>query len=100
MNKKTPIAPKYIKDFEQLGFGLFVHYGLYSQLNSGEWTFHNHHRNMDEYMKQEVIKRVQAGSFHTYYRSFENYFMKYSISSKVLFCYTNLAKIFFEMVDF
>ncbi len=59
MNKKTPIAPKYIKDFEQLGFGMFVHYGLYSQLNSGEWTFHNHHRNMDEYMKlKDTFKPV------------------------------------------
>ncbi len=39
MNDKLPVAPQYIKDFEQLGFGMFVHYGLYSQLNDGEWTY-------------------------------------------------------------
>lgn len=35
-----PVAPQYIKDFEQLGLGMFVHFGLYSQLRSGEWTKH------------------------------------------------------------
>ena len=33
-----PVAPQYIKNFEQLGFGMFVHLGLYSQLNKGEWV--------------------------------------------------------------
>lgn len=32
------IIKKYIKDFEELGFGMFVHYGLYSVLESGEWA--------------------------------------------------------------
>jgi hypothetical protein len=27
-----PKAKKYVKEFEQLGFGLFVHWGLYSRL--------------------------------------------------------------------
>ena len=46
-----PVAPQYIKDFEQLGFGLFVHWGLYSQLGQGEWTYEIHKRNMDDYKK-------------------------------------------------
>lgn len=33
-----PKAKKYISDFEQLGFGMFVHWGLYSQLGRGEWV--------------------------------------------------------------
>ena len=33
-----PEAKKYIKDFEQLGFGVFVHFGLYSILEKGEWS--------------------------------------------------------------
>ena len=37
-NNQIPIAPEYIKNFEQLGLGMFVHYGLYSQLNKGEWA--------------------------------------------------------------
>lgn len=35
-----PIAPEYIKHFEQLGFGMFVHFGLYSMLERGEWSLH------------------------------------------------------------
>ncbi len=32
------IIKQYIKDFEQLGFGMFVHFGLYSILEKGEWV--------------------------------------------------------------
>ncbi len=30
----------YIAEFEKLGFGLFVHFGLYSVLGQGEWYLH------------------------------------------------------------
>lgn len=33
------MKPEYIKRFEKLGLGLFVHYGLYSILQKGEWHF-------------------------------------------------------------
>ena len=46
-----PIPEKRITDFENLGFGMFVHFGLYSQLGVGEWTFHVHKRDMNEYKK-------------------------------------------------
>ena len=32
------IVRQYIKDFEKLGFGMFVHYGLYSLVGTGEWA--------------------------------------------------------------
>lgn len=32
------IIEQRIKDFEKLGFGLFVHFGLYSMLGCGEWA--------------------------------------------------------------
>lgn len=32
------IIEKRILDFEKLGFGMFVHFGLYSQLGQGEWA--------------------------------------------------------------
>ncbi|MBQ6824052.1 MAG: alpha-L-fucosidase [Clostridia bacterium] len=44
-----PVPEKRIVDFENLGFGMFVHWGLYSQLGVGEWTFHSHKRDMEEY---------------------------------------------------
>lgn len=34
-----PVPAKYIADFENLGFGMFVHWGLYSQMGQGEWIF-------------------------------------------------------------
>lgn len=46
-----PVPKKYIADFEGMGFGMFVHYGLYSQLGMGEWTFWTHKRKMAEYKK-------------------------------------------------
>lgn len=33
------IIEKRIKDFEKLGFGMFVHFGLYSVYAKGEWAF-------------------------------------------------------------
>lgn len=51
MNKNIPEAAQYIKDFEQLGFGMFVHFGLYSQLNKGEWAYNVHQLDRNEYMK-------------------------------------------------
>ena len=44
-----PIAEKYVADFEKLGFGMFVHFGLYSQLGMGEWTFHHTNQSMEDY---------------------------------------------------
>lgn len=32
---------QYIEDFENLGFGLFVHFGLYSKVGKGEWYLHS-----------------------------------------------------------
>lgn len=34
-----PEAKQYILDFEQLGLGLFIHWGLYSQMGQGEWIW-------------------------------------------------------------
>jgi alpha-L-fucosidase len=32
------IVKQYIKDFEALEFGMFVHFGIYSSLGKGEWS--------------------------------------------------------------
>lgn len=32
------IIRQYIKEFEELGFGMFVHFGLYSLIENGEWV--------------------------------------------------------------
>lgn len=43
------IVKQYIKKFEQLGFGMFVHFGLYSMLERGEWVKYMHRIPDEEY---------------------------------------------------
>ncbi len=47
----VPTPHKYVADFEKMGFGMFVHWGLYSQLGQGEWTYLLHNRKMEDYKK-------------------------------------------------
>ena len=71
-----PTAPQYIKDFEQLGFGMFVHYGLYSALGRGEWAFTHGNGDMEEYSRlaegfdcgdiSEVVKVAKSAGCNTY----------------------------------
>ncbi|MCQ2385379.1 MAG: alpha-L-fucosidase [Clostridia bacterium] len=46
-----PKPLKRIRDFEKLGFGMFVHWGLYSQLGSGEWVW-----NVKRIAKEDYVK--------------------------------------------
>ncbi len=46
-----PIAKQYIKDFEQLGLGMFVHFGLYSMIGRGEWIADRIKMPQEEYAK-------------------------------------------------
>jgi len=45
------IIEKRIKDFEKLGFGMFVHFGLYSILESGEWIKHHDNIPFEQYRR-------------------------------------------------
>ena len=45
------IVKQYIKDFEKLGFGMFVHFGLYSVLGMGEWAKRKLNIPWEEYLK-------------------------------------------------
>ncbi len=44
-----PVPHKYVADFENLGFGMFVHWGLYSQLGRGEWVMNREQIPYEEY---------------------------------------------------
>ena len=46
-----PTPEKRIAHFENLGFGMFIHWGLYSQLGKGEWIQHIHRIPAEEYQK-------------------------------------------------
>ena len=42
---------EYIRQFEKLGLGLFVHFGLYSVLGMGEWYENAYNVDQDKYEK-------------------------------------------------
>lgn len=46
---QVPVLSERIKKFESMGFGLFVHWGLYSQLGKGEWFYTTKTLTMPEY---------------------------------------------------
>ncbi len=46
---------QYVRDFENLGFGLFIHYGLYSIIGKGEWSFDT----LNEVQKKEYAKLTE-----------------------------------------
>lgn len=50
-----PIPEKRIAEFEKLGFGMFIHWGLYSRLGKGEWIMHLENIPKDEYAKLKDI---------------------------------------------
>lgn len=45
------IIEERIKNFEKLGFGMFVHFGLYSVIGKGEWAKHSLNMPWEEYLK-------------------------------------------------
>ncbi len=47
----VPSPEPRVAAFESLAFGMFVHWGLYSQIGKGEWAMHLHRIPKDEYMK-------------------------------------------------
>ena len=37
------------REFQDMKFGMFIHWGVYSVLGDGEWVFHNRKMKVDEY---------------------------------------------------
>lgn len=56
-----PDLPARITRFEQLGFGLFVHWGLYALVGEGEWVWHHHRLPRDGYL--DLQRRFTASGF-------------------------------------
>ena len=51
MDKTIPIPLQRIAKFEELGFGMFIHWGLYTQLGKGEWIQKIGNIPVEEYKK-------------------------------------------------
>lgn len=64
MKKKLSAVPKAlprIARFERLGFGLFLHWGLYSHLGQGEWI--QHFKKIPVRRYAELAKKFDAAEF-------------------------------------
>lgn len=53
------MKPEYIKNFEKLGIGLFVHFGLYSIVGKGEWYFNTNPKCNKEKYVEELPKKFK-----------------------------------------
>ncbi len=49
-----PVPEKRVAEFENFGFGMFVHWGIYSQLGQGEWVMNIAKIPKEEYKKLAV----------------------------------------------
>ena len=47
----VPVPEPRVARFEQLGYGMFIHWGLYAQLGQGEWVQHLRKIPMEEYAR-------------------------------------------------
>lgn len=53
-----PTPAKYIADFEKMGLGMFVHWGLYSQIGKGEWIWAHRDDYKDVPQTMEEYKKL------------------------------------------
>lgn len=71
------IVKQYIKDFEKLGLGMFVHFGLYSIIGMGEWVKFTHDIPIDEYKKNMSKFKVSKDWAHDLVRTAKEAGCKY-----------------------
>jgi alpha-L-fucosidase len=57
----SPENLKARQEFQDMKFGMFIHWGVYSVLGDGEWVFHNRKLSLDEYNR--LPKFFDPGKF-------------------------------------
>ena len=82
----------YIERFERLGFGMFVHFGLYSQLVKGEWALASLSLDKTEY---EKLNTCNFGTWRkkSLYRRFK---CKYQACGKT-YCIRKIFKLWTDL---
>ena len=58
----VPDPEKRVAEFERMAFGMFIHWGLYSQLGRGEWVMNREKIPKEEYRK--LRETFTAKEFH------------------------------------
>ena len=74
-----PIPEKRIADFEKLGFGLFIHWGLYAQIGKGEWVMNLADIPKEEYAKLAATFTAENFSGREIARTAKKAGMKYAV---------------------
>ena len=88
-----PVPEKRIAEFENLGFGMFIHYGLYSQLGRGEWVQHIEKIPKEEYMRfqqnvalyDDYTKQEVESEKHPIYKATGMAYIRFAKEEKELF---------------
>ena len=54
------------REFQDMKFGMFIHWGVYSVLGDGEWIFHNRKLTVDEYNRLPMFFDPEKFDAHTW----------------------------------
>jgi alpha-L-fucosidase len=54
------------REFQDMKFGMFIHWGVYSVLGDGEWVFHNRKLTVDEYNRLPMFFDPEKFDAHTW----------------------------------
>lgn len=79
MIKMIPVPEKRIAEFEKMGFGLFIHWGLYSQIGKGEWVMNLANIPKEEYAKLADTFTAENFSGREIARTAKKAGMKYAV---------------------
>jgi alpha-L-fucosidase len=65
------------REFQDMKFGMFIHWGVYSVLGDGEWVFHNRKLTVDEYNRLPSFFDPEKFDAHTWVSLAKSAGMKY-----------------------
>jgi len=65
------------REFQDMKFGMFIHWGVYSVLGDGEWIFHNRKLTVDEYNRLPLFFDPEKFDAHTWVSLAQSAGMKY-----------------------
>jgi alpha-L-fucosidase len=54
------------REFQDMKFGMFIHWGVYSVLGDGEWVFHNRKLTVDQYNRLPLFFDPEKFDAHTW----------------------------------
>jgi alpha-L-fucosidase len=65
------------REFQDMKFGMFIHWGVYSVLGNGEWIFHDRKLKVDEYNRLSMFFDPEKFDAHTWVSLAKSAGMKY-----------------------